>query len=103
MGVTSRALSGATSSKGKHVTIDGALTIYTVLDIQKDLSEIFADCDMIRLQLGQVESCDTAGVQLLLAFIKEMAIQDKVLKIKEISSCIVEAATAIGTTIMTNI
>jgi anti-sigma B factor antagonist len=47
--------------------LSGAISIYEVAGIHKKLLRSLEENKTVRLDLGEVTSCDTAGIQLLLA------------------------------------
>lgn len=58
------------NEQGSRLQIDGDLTAYEVQEVCQALAKIMEQSGQIRLDMQQVQNCDTAGIQLLLATAK---------------------------------
>ena len=63
-----------------QATLCGELCVSTVDELKDPLFALL-NCERIRLDLAQVEEVDTCGLQLLLVFQRQAAIQKRVLDI----------------------
>ncbi len=104
MGIKRRKLSKQGSTTVDiQLTLDGSLTIYEAKEIFETLKKEVSSVDSIKLVLSDIESCDTAGVQLICALVKEIQKQDKKIILSNFSASFIEASTAIGTNITTDL
>ena len=60
-------LTNETSADNKVLQLAGALDIYAAESLREVLLTRFGDTAEIMVGLGKIETCDTAGIQLLLA------------------------------------
>lgn len=78
---------GSNKSKGLcKLAIDEELTIYTIEALKQGLSQEIDFYERFELNLADVEEVDSAGIQLLLAFSRELIRKEKVLKLTAVSS-----------------
>ncbi len=86
-----------------QLTLNGSLTIYEAKEVFESFKKETSSVDSIKLVLTDIESCDTAGVQLICALVKEMQKQGKKITLSTFSASFIEASTAIGTNITTDL
>lgn len=65
------------------MTIEGEMTIYTINELQKSLSENLNTCSELNIYLSMVSRIDTSGFQLLLLAKKEAEKKDISIKFLE--------------------
>ena len=63
----------------------GELTIYTAADSKANLMSMLHDCENIDIDLSQIDTLDSAGVQILLMAKREAEACNKQLKLKQLS------------------
>lgn len=78
------------------IDIDGALSIYEVAAIHKKLLQLLSEKATVNIDLGNVNSCDIAGIQLLLAAIKTGEEKGKRITILKVSEAIQETVRLVG-------
>lgn len=76
-----------------------ALDIYGSAEVRGLLIREIAARDEIALDLSQVESCDTAGVQVLLAARRTAQQSGKLLHITQISDAVIRTGESLGLSI----
>lgn len=76
--------------------LEGPLTIYTVEAIRAQMVERLPQPDGLTLDLGAVDSCDCAGLQLLCSAHKSAIGSGSRFQISQFSPAIVKAAEGIG-------
>ena len=72
------------SKKDNTIKVSGPLTIYEASDIHKELLHSLAENNTINIDLGDVDSCDVAGIQLLISAIKTGEKEEKQITISNI-------------------
>jgi len=82
--------------KTKLIMIDGAITIYEVSELQVELLEYLKKDKNILLDLSKVESCDSAGVQLICSFVKEVELQGGTIVLEAYSDAVLNICNKIG-------
>ena len=73
------------------LTIDGELTIYTVLEYKKSLAESFVADKLLEIDMTGVEEIDASGLQLLAAMGKQLFDSGSEMKITQASDVVTEA------------
>ncbi len=66
--------------------LDGDITIYTIDDLKTKLSNELNSYKMFEMNLAKIEEIDSSGIQLLLAFSRELAHKNKAFKITKAST-----------------
>lgn len=72
------------------LAIQGELNIYHAARLKEELLEALASRAELEVDLGEVEDCDSSGVQLLLLLKREARRQDKRLALVNHSRCVAE-------------
>ena len=68
--------------------IEGEMTIFTADDLMKQMSDNFAGCSGVEMDLSQVSEMDTAGFQLLYLAKKESDAMDRTFRIMSHSQAV---------------
>lgn len=76
--------------------IEGGLTVYTVQELRGQMLERLAAASRLDIDLGAVDACDCAGLQLLCAARKSAFGQGKAFEVVNASQAVRDAAEAIG-------
>ena len=82
--------------KQETIDINGAITICDILNIHKKLLRSIEDKDAVSINLQDVDSCDTSGIQLLFSVLKTGEKKGKKLNLINVSEPIQETAKQIG-------
>lgn len=86
-----------TIQEGDEVTIlEGSLSIYQVEDIHRNLVQKLEAGGDVVLDLGPVDECDSAGVQLLVATRLTAARRGLAFRVREVSQAVIEAFVQLG-------
>lgn len=85
-------------SKKNQVTIkiDGSMSIYDVAGIHKKILTSFTENTTVNIDLSEVNSCDVAGIQLLLSAIKTGKESGNRIILSDISETIQQTARLVG-------
>ncbi len=83
-------------TKDNTIKISGHLSIYEAADIQNKLLHSLAENNAIDIDLGDVDSCDVAGIQLLISAIKTGEKEEKQITISNISETFQETTRLVG-------
>jgi anti-anti-sigma factor len=78
------------------IRVRGALTIYEVAELRDLLLEGLDQTRGLRLNLGEVSECDTAGIQLLYSARMSAREREKQFEITELSPSVQNTAEVIG-------
>lgn len=78
------------------LSLSGTLDIMTAHMLRESLLECFLGSPEVTVDLGGVEHCDTAGLQVLLAAEQSASLSGKPLRFCAISEPIAEVASALG-------
>ncbi|MGD9162362.1 MAG: STAS domain-containing protein [Desulfobacteraceae bacterium] len=78
------------------IKINGPLSIYEAVDIHKKLLHSLAENNKINIDLGDVDSCDVAGLQLLISAIKTGEKEEKQITISNVSETFQKTAKLVG-------
>jgi anti-anti-sigma factor len=78
------------------VVIKGAMSVYEASDLHKELVACFEAHDRLILDLGEVNECDTAAVQLLCSAQKTAHASHKTFVVEGASASVLEALTRAG-------
>jgi anti-anti-sigma regulatory factor len=78
------------------LTVEKKLTIYEVSAIREKILSILNSGRPVRMNLGHVTECDTAGIQLLCAILHAAAEEKAKITIHALSGAITNAARKIG-------
>ncbi len=73
------------------LSIDGELTIYTVMQNQKSLVEKFSPDKMLEVDMSAVDEIDLSGLQLLAAMRKQLSDNGCEMKVTQASDVVTEA------------
>ncbi len=76
--------------------IRGPLSVYEVAALRDEFLECFEKYDGLRLDLSEVDECDTAGVQLLYSARATVRDTGKHFDISDPSPSVIEAMTLVG-------
>ncbi len=76
----------------QEMSVSGPALISSVAELKKALMQCLETGGMVAVNLKDVDDCDTAGVQTLLAFQREAASRDSDISLIEVSSAVFEAA-----------
>ena len=76
--------------------LEGTLDIYSAENLRNTLADCLAGSDTITLDLGGVETCDTAGIQLLLAARVSASEQKKSVQFRDIPESIATCCRRLG-------
>jgi anti-anti-sigma factor len=68
------------------------LTIYVISEIKKEITDCFSEDINFEIDLGSVEECDTAGIQLLVSLLKTAEQKKKRLVFLNISEVTAQVA-----------
>ncbi len=101
MGTKSMPIATANEGKCRMILIDDSLTIYQVSELQVKLLEYIKNEKKILLNLSKVESCDSAGVQLICSFVKEVELQGGSVSLEGYSDSVLTMFAKIGVNIST--
>ncbi len=101
MGTKSMPVATANSGKCRMIMIDGSLTIYEVSELQTKLLEYLKSDNKFLVNLSKVESCDSAGVQLICSFVKEIELQGGTASLEGYSETVLTMFNKIGVNITT--
>jgi len=74
----------------------GALDIYAAESVREVMLTRFKDTDEITLDLGKVETCDTAGIQLLLAARRKATEGARTLRFSNFSPAVRDCCQCLG-------
>lgn len=78
---------------GKGILIfSGNLTIYEILDIQKEMRNFVKACETLEIDLSGVVKCDTAGIQSLLSLARSAISEKKQLTVIHVSDVVTRLA-----------
>ncbi|MGL1902057.1 MAG: hypothetical protein OCC49_07980 [Fibrobacterales bacterium] len=83
------------------ITIEDSLTISDVTLYREEILASTFSCKKIQWELGSVNSCDVAGIQLLIAAKKMFTVQNILCTIGTLNESISEIGTIIGVTVGT--
>ncbi|MCY1464582.1 anti-anti-sigma factor [compost metagenome] len=72
------------------LAVQGELNIYHAARLKDELLEALASQTELEVDLGEVEDCDSSGVQLLLLLKREARRQDKRLSLVNHSACVAD-------------
>ena len=81
---------------GGQLRLEGALNLYTAEAVRARLVEQVMQPDGLILDLGAVEACDCAGIQLLCAARKSASAAGRPFQLRNVSPSILAAADGIG-------
>jgi anti-anti-sigma factor len=84
------------AADGGGLQLAGDLDIYGVESLREALLARFGDADEIVLDLGRVENCDTAGLQLLLAARRKAVEGARALHFRNVSAAICTCGERLG-------
>ena len=88
---------GSNKSKGIcKLSIDEDMTIYTIDTLKQGISEEIDNYNRFELNLAEVEEADSAGIQLILAFNRELQQKEKQLTITAVSAAVGKLITTYG-------
>ncbi len=76
--------------------VDGELTVYEVAGLREALLACFEENNGLTLDLGDVKTCDTAGIQLLLSAQRTARDKEKKFVFSEVSKVVMEVADRVG-------
>jgi len=87
---------------GQRLLVEGTLGIADVAALKGRILEALRSCRELELDLGAVEECDTAGIQLLVAT-GRLAEQDgRAVRLGRCSEAVGSAAARLGVSLMTS-
>lgn len=72
------------------LAVQGELNIYHAARLKDELLEALSSQPELEVDLGEVEDCDSSGVQLLLLLKREARRQDKRLSLVNHSACVAD-------------
>jgi ABC-type transporter Mla MlaB component len=76
--------------------LEGTLDIYSAECLLRTLADCLASSDTITLDLGGVETCDTAGIQLLLSARVSASEQNKSVQFRDVPESIATCCRRLG-------
>ncbi len=76
--------------------LEGTLDIYSAERLQNTLADCLASSDTVTLDLGGVETCDTAGIQLLLSARVSASEQKKSVKFRDVPESVATSSPRLG-------
>lgn len=68
-------MAGKKQIKTKNIELDNSLSIFDIASLHKKLLEAYSNSDQMEVDLHNVTSCDTAGIQLLYS-LRKSSIED---------------------------
>ena len=86
----------ARASKHSRTALGTDCTIEHAPGLQKQLVNVLADRACVTLDFGAVKRCDTAGMQLLAAFIRERREAGREIELADISENVLATAKLLG-------
>lgn len=96
MSITVMPITAAGKPKACMINIEGNMTIQHVKELREELLNLTCEKETLILNLGDVTSIDTSGLQFIWSFMKEARNNDRTIEIHDVSAAVFEMAYETG-------
>lgn len=96
MGITMMPITTAGKPKACMINIDGDLTIQNVKSLHDEMVTMTCEKQSVILNLGNIDSIDTAGLQFIWSIMKEVERNNYTIEIHDVSAAVFEMAYETG-------